>query len=97
MKSRPRENREHHLPTGILYGRHRGLHRGATGQLNRARSSTRSSSLFASGHPVRLQDEEKAIDSVEVDKAAAWFIDQRAMVSGFNVSREPTLWKWRMP
>ena len=75
------------LPTGILYGRHRAFTVETTGQLNRAKEFNPIIISFRSGHPVRLQDVGKAIDSVEVDKAAAWFIDQRAMV--LAVQRQP--------
>jgi len=75
------------LPTGILYGRHRAFTVETTGQLNQAKDFNPIIISFRGGHPVRLQDVGKAIDSVEVDKAAAWFIDQRAMV--LAVQRQP--------
>ncbi|HEX9911002.1 MAG TPA: efflux RND transporter permease subunit [Desulfatiglandales bacterium] len=75
------------LPTGILYGRHRAFTVETTGQLNQAKEFNPLIISFRGGHPVRLQDVGKAIDGVEVDKAAAWFIDQRAMV--LAVQRQP--------
>jgi hydrophobic/amphiphilic exporter-1 (mainly G- bacteria), HAE1 family len=75
------------LPTGILYGRHRAFTVETTGQLNQAKEFNPIIISFRSGHPVRLQDVGKAVDGVEVDKAAAWFIDQRAMV--LAVQRQP--------
>ena len=75
------------LPTGILYGRHRAFTVETTGQLNQAKEFNPIIISFRGGHPVRLQDVGKAIDSVEFDKAAAWFIDQRAMV--LAVQRQP--------
>jgi len=75
------------LPTGILYGRHRAFTVETTGQLNQAKDFNPIIISFRGGHPVRLQDVGKAIDGVEVDKAAAWFIDQRAMV--LAVQRQP--------
>ncbi|NTV57626.1 MAG: MMPL family transporter, partial [Deltaproteobacteria bacterium] len=75
------------LPTGILYGRHRAFTVETTGQLNQAKEFNPVILSFRAGHPVRLQDVGKAIDSVEFDKAAAWFIDQRAMV--LAVQRQP--------
>jgi HAE1 family hydrophobic/amphiphilic exporter-1 len=75
------------LPTGILYGRHRAFTVETTGQLNQAKEFNPVILSFRAGHPVRLQDVGKAIDGVEFDKAAAWFIDQRAMV--LAVQRQP--------
>ncbi len=75
------------LPTGILYGRHRAFTVETTGQLNQAKEFNPVIISYRGGHPVRLQDVGKAIDSVEFDKAAAWFIDQRAMV--LAVQRQP--------
>jgi len=75
------------LPTGILYGRHRAFTVETTGQLNQAKEFNPVIISFRGGHPVRLQDVGRAIDSVEFDKAAAWFIDERAMV--LAVQRQP--------
>jgi len=75
------------LPTGILYGRHRAFTVETTGQLNQAKEFNPLIISFRSGHPVRLQDVGKAVDGVEFDKAAAWFVDQRAMV--LAVQRQP--------
>ncbi len=75
------------LPTGILYGRHRAFTVESTGQLNQAKEFNPLIISFRGGHPVRLQDVGKAIDSVEFDKAAAWYIDERAMV--LAVQRQP--------
>jgi HAE1 family hydrophobic/amphiphilic exporter-1 len=75
------------LPTGVLYGRHRAFTVETTGQLNEAKEFNPIIISFRSGHPVRLQDVGKAVDGVEMDKAAAWFTDQRAMV--LAVQRQP--------
>ena len=75
------------LPTGILYGRHRAFTVETTGQLNEAKEFNPIIISFKGGHPVRLQDVGRAIDGVEFDKAAAWYIDQRAMV--LAVQRQP--------
>ena len=75
------------LPTGILYGRHRAFTVESTGQLNQAKEFNPLIISFRGGHPVRLQDVGKAIDSVEFDKAAAWYLDERAMV--LAVQRQP--------
>ena len=75
------------LPTGILYGRHRAFTVESTGQLNQAKEFNPLIISFRGGHPVRLQDVGKAFDSVEFDKAAAWYLDERAMV--LAVQRQP--------
>jgi HAE1 family hydrophobic/amphiphilic exporter-1 len=75
------------LPTGILYGRHRAFTVETTGQLNQAKEFNPIIISFRGGHPVRLQDVGRAVDGVEFDKAAAWYIDQRAMV--LAVQRQP--------
>jgi HAE1 family hydrophobic/amphiphilic exporter-1 len=75
------------LPTGILYGRHRAFTVETTGQLNQAKEFNPLIISFKAGHPVRLQDVGRAVDGVEFDKAAAWYIDQRAMV--LAVQRQP--------
>jgi len=75
------------LPTGVLYGRHRAFTVETTGQLNQAKEFNPLILSFRGGHPVRLQDVGRAVDGVEFDKAAAWYIDQRAMV--LAVQRQP--------
>ncbi|MGE5840311.1 MAG: efflux RND transporter permease subunit [Deltaproteobacteria bacterium] len=80
-------NANTNLPTGILYGRHRAFTVETTGQLNQAKEFNPIIISFKGGHPVRLQEVGKAIDGVEFDKAAAWYIDQRAMV--LAVQRQP--------
>ena len=75
------------LPTGILYGRYRAFTVETTGQLKEARDFNPVIVSFRDGHPVRLQDVGMAIDSVEFDKVAAWYIDERAIV--LAVQRQP--------
>ena len=75
------------LPTGILYGRHRAFTVEATGQLNEARDFNPIIISLRDGSPVRLQDVGRAVDGVESDKAAAWYVDQRAMI--LAVQRQP--------
>jgi HAE1 family hydrophobic/amphiphilic exporter-1 len=75
------------LPTGTLYGRHQAFTVEATGQLNEARDFNPLIVAYRNGQPVRLQDVGLAIDAVEFDKAAAWYVDQRSVV--LAVQRQP--------
>ncbi|MBF0496782.1 MAG: efflux RND transporter permease subunit [Deltaproteobacteria bacterium] len=75
------------LPTGILSGRHKTYTIKATGQLNEAESYAPIIVAYRKGQPVRLRDIGGAIDSVENDKTAAWYIDKRAVV--LAIQRQP--------
>jgi HAE1 family hydrophobic/amphiphilic exporter-1 len=75
------------LPTGTLYGRHQAFTVEATGQLNEARDFNPLIVAYRNGQPVRLQDVGVALDGVEFDKAAAWYVDQRSIV--LAVQRQP--------
>jgi len=75
------------LPTGTLYGRHQAFTVEATGQLNEARDFNPLIVAYRNGQPVRLQDVGVALDGVEFDKAAAWYVDQRSVV--LAVQRQP--------
>jgi hydrophobic/amphiphilic exporter-1 (mainly G- bacteria), HAE1 family len=75
------------LPTGTLYGRHQAFTVEATGQLNEAKDFNPLIVAYRNGQPVRLQDVGLAIDAVEFDKAAAWYVDQRSVV--LAVQRQP--------
>ena len=75
------------LPTGTLYGRHQAFTVEATGQLNEAKDFNPLIVAYRNGQPVRLQDVGVAIDGVEFDKAAAWYVDQRSVV--LAVQRQP--------
>jgi HAE1 family hydrophobic/amphiphilic exporter-1 len=68
------------LPTGVLQGAHQAFIVQATGQLMRASAYLPTIVAHRKGNPVRLSDLGRAIDSVENDKTAAWYIDQRAIV-----------------
>ncbi|GMU22861.1 MAG: acriflavin resistance protein [Phycisphaerae bacterium] len=75
------------LPTGTLQGRHQAFMVQATGQLTRAAAYDPVIVAHRNGNPVRLRDVGRAIDSVEDDKTAAWFVDQRAVI--LAVQRQP--------
>jgi HAE1 family hydrophobic/amphiphilic exporter-1 len=75
------------LPTGTLSGRHQTFTVEATGQLNEAQDFNPLIVAYRNGQPVRLQDVGVALDGVEFDKAAAWYVDQRSIV--LAVQRQP--------
>jgi HAE1 family hydrophobic/amphiphilic exporter-1 len=75
------------LPTGTLEGRERAFTVKASGQLTDASSYMPVIVAYRNGAPVRLSDLGTAVDSVENDKTAAWFVDQRALV--LAIQRQP--------
>jgi HAE1 family hydrophobic/amphiphilic exporter-1 len=79
------------LPTGTLFGTHQALTVEATGQLLDAASYRPAIVAYRNGNPVRLEELGRVIDSVENDKTAAWYVDQRgserAMV--LAIQRQP--------
>jgi len=75
------------LPTGTLYGHHRAFTVQATGQLNEAAEYRPIIVAYRGGKPVRLEELGRVIDSVENDKTAAWFIDDRAII--LAVQKQP--------
>jgi HAE1 family hydrophobic/amphiphilic exporter-1 len=79
------------LPTGILYGSHRSFTIQANGQLNNAEEYRTLIVTYRNGVPVRLGDIATVTDSVENNKVAAWYINekgtQRAII--LAVQRQP--------
>ena len=79
------------LPTGILYGPTRAFTVQADGQLTTASRYEDLLVAYRNGAPVRLRDIGVALDSVENDKVAAWYLSsnsvQRAIV--LAVQRQP--------
>jgi HAE1 family hydrophobic/amphiphilic exporter-1 len=79
------------LPTGTLYGSNKAFTVLATGQLYKADAYRPIIVAYRDGSPVRLEELGRVIDSVETDKAAAWYVDregsQRAIV--LAVQRQP--------
>jgi HAE1 family hydrophobic/amphiphilic exporter-1 len=75
------------LPTGTLWGPTVAYTIQATGQLNNAEAYRPTIVAYRNGAPVRLDQLGKVIDSVQNDKLAAWYIDQRAVV--LAVQRQP--------
>jgi HAE1 family hydrophobic/amphiphilic exporter-1 len=75
------------LPSGILYGPDKAYTIQAKGQLTEAAAYRPLVVAYRGGRPVRLDELGSVWDSVENDKTAAWFIDQRAIV--LAVQRQP--------
>ncbi len=75
------------LPTGALDGRYRQFSVQATGQVTRAAQFRPIVVAYRSGRPVRLDDLGHVLDSVENDKTAAWFVDDRSVV--LAIQRQP--------
>jgi HAE1 family hydrophobic/amphiphilic exporter-1 len=68
------------LPTGTLWGQNRAYTVEADGQLRQAAGYGSLIVSYRNGAPVRLSDLGKTIDSVENDKTASWYVDQRGIV-----------------
>jgi len=75
------------LPSGILYGPERAYTLQAHGQLTRAVAYRPLVVAYRDGRPVRLDEIGSVWDSVENDKTAAWYVDQRAVV--LAIQRQP--------
>ncbi len=67
-------------PIGSLRGRTRDAVLTATGQIERAEGYRELVIAWRNGSPVRLSEVAKVSDSVENDRTAAWFGDERAIV-----------------
>jgi HAE1 family hydrophobic/amphiphilic exporter-1 len=75
------------LPTGAMQGPQRILTVQADGQLMDAEEWRPAVVAWRNGSPVRLEQLGHVVDSVENDKAAAWFVDQRGVI--LAVQRQP--------
>ena len=79
------------LPTGVLYGKHKAFTIQAGGQLTEAEAYRPLIVAYRNGSPVRLEELGRVIDSVENDKAAAWYVSpagqQRSII--LAVQRQP--------
>ena len=75
------------LPSGMLYGPDTAYTLQANGQLTDAAAYRPLVVAYRDGKPVRLDELGSVWDSVENDKTAAWFIDQRAVV--LAIQRQP--------
>ena len=75
------------LPTGTLYGTHQMFNVQATGQLQNAAAFRPLIVAYRNGSPVRLEELGRVIDSVQTDKVASWYNDERAVI--LAVQRQP--------
>ena len=75
------------LPTGTLWGSEKAYTIKATGQLGSADEFRPLVVAYRDGAPVRLQDLGRVFDSVQNDKAASWFKDDRAIM--LAIQRQP--------
>jgi HAE1 family hydrophobic/amphiphilic exporter-1 len=75
------------LPTGTLWGPDKAYTVRATGQLNTAAEYRPIVVAYRNGAPVRLQDLGRVFDSVQNDKVASWFNNERAIM--LAVQRQP--------
>ncbi len=75
------------LPTGTLYGTHQAFTLQTSGQLTHAEPYGSVIVAYREGRPVRIGDIGAVYDSVENNKVAAWYINQRAII--LAVQRQP--------
>ncbi len=75
------------LPTGTLDGKDQALTIRANGQLQNADSYRKVIVAYRNNAPVRLGDVANVIDSVQDEKSAGWFNDDRSMI--LFVQRQP--------
>jgi HAE1 family hydrophobic/amphiphilic exporter-1 len=75
------------LPTGTLSGEHQAFSVQATGQLTDAAAYRPLIVAYRNGSPVRLEQLGRVIDSVQTDKVASWYNDERAVV--LAIQRQP--------
>lgn len=75
------------LPTGTLWGPDTAFTLEADGQLTEAAAYRPVIVAYRNGSPVRLEELGNVIDSVENDKTAAWFIDERSVI--LAIQRQP--------
>jgi HAE1 family hydrophobic/amphiphilic exporter-1 len=72
---------------GVLYGHYQSFTVQATGQLNKAADFRPLIVSYRNGNPVRLEQLGNVLDSVQNDKGAAWFNNERAVL--LAVFRQP--------
>jgi HAE1 family hydrophobic/amphiphilic exporter-1 len=75
------------LPTGTLHGAQQALTVQASGQLTQAEPYNSVIVTYREGRPVRVGDIGTAYNSVENDKVAAWYVNQRSII--LAVQRQP--------
>jgi HAE1 family hydrophobic/amphiphilic exporter-1 len=72
---------------GVLYGHYQSFTVQATGQLNDAAAFRPMIVAYRNGNPVRLEQLGRVSDSVQNDKGAAWFNNERAVL--LAIFRQP--------
>ena len=75
------------MPSGTLWGPRQAFTVQATGQLTNAEAYRSLVVAYRNGAPVRLEELGRVIDSVQNDKAAAWFNDARSIT--LAIQRQP--------
>jgi HAE1 family hydrophobic/amphiphilic exporter-1 len=75
------------LPSGVLDGAHRSWTLEATGQLLDAAAFRPLVIAYRDGAPVRLADVGTVVDSVENDRVASWYDEDRAII--LAIQRQP--------
>jgi len=75
------------LPTGTIYGRYQSFNVQATGQLMNAEAYKPLIVTYRNGSPVRLEQIGNVLDSVQTDKVASWYNDERAVI--LAIQRQP--------
>jgi HAE1 family hydrophobic/amphiphilic exporter-1 len=75
------------LPTGTLYGQKQAYTIQASGQLTDAAAYRPLIVAYRNGSPVRLEELGRVIDSVQTDKVASWYNDERAVI--LAIQRQP--------
>ena len=75
------------LPTGTLYGPYQSFSVQATGQLTNAAAYRPLIVAYRNGSPVRLEQLGRVVDSVQTDKVASWYNDDRSVI--LAIQRQP--------
>jgi HAE1 family hydrophobic/amphiphilic exporter-1 len=75
------------LPTGTLYGHQQAYTIQASGQLTDAAAYRPLIVAYRNGSPVRLEELGRVVDSVQTDKVASWYNDERAVI--LAIQRQP--------
>ncbi|HEX5925905.1 MAG TPA: efflux RND transporter permease subunit, partial [Baekduia sp.] len=75
------------LPTGTIYGQYQSFNVQATGQLTNAAAYRPLIVAYRNGSPVRLEQLGNVLDSVQTDKVASWYNDERSVI--LAIQRQP--------
>src|SRR5262249_1808895 len=75
------------LPTGTIYGHHQSFNVQATGQLPNAAAHRPLIVAYRNGSPIRLEQLGSVLDSVQTDKVASWYNDERSVI--LAIQRQP--------